>query len=105
MLAHRQETGEAGGAGVAGVDASAAAASPVITRLVEDAGSSAASHHLSPAALLAILGKLYGVKMEGWLVQTPAEDFGHGEGLSEMAQRGVDEAPAVAANLHRLMTT
>ena len=87
------------------VDASAAVASPVLTRLVEDVGGSAASHHLSPAALLAILGKLYGVKMEGWLVQTPAEDFGHGEGLSEMAQRGVEAAPAVATKLHSLMKT
>ncbi len=87
------------------VDASAAVASPVITRLVEDAGSSAASHHLSPVTCLAILDKLYGVQVEGWLVQTPAEDFGHGEGLSEMAQRGVDEAPAMAATLCKLMTT
>ena len=81
------------------VDASAAVASPVITRLVEDAGSSAASHHLSPVTCLAILDKLYGVQVEGWLVQTPAEDFGHGEGLSEMAKRGVDEAAAMGATL------
>jgi hydrogenase maturation protease len=81
------------------VDASAAVASPVLTRLVEDAGGSAASHHLSPATCLAILDRLYGVKAEGWLVQTPAEDFGHGEGLSAVAQRGVDDAPGVAATI------
>ncbi len=87
------------------VDASAAVASPAITHLGEDAGGSAASHHLSPVTCLAILDKLYGVKVSGWLVQTPAEDFDHGEGLSEMAQRGVDEAPAIAATLCSLMTT
>ena len=54
---------------------------------------------LTPAALLAILRQLYAVDVAGWLVQTPAEDFGHGEGLSEMAQRGVEAAPAVAARL------
>jgi hydrogenase maturation protease len=79
------------------VDASAAVTSPVLTRIVADTGGSAASHHLAPATCLAILDKLYGVQVAGWLVQTPAEDFGHGEGLSDMAQRGVDNAPAVAA--------
>ena len=87
------------------VDASVAVQSPVLTPLAPDMGANAASHNLSPAALLAILDKLYSVTVEGWLVQTPAEDFGHGEGLSAVAQRGVDDAPAVAAKLHSLMTT
>jgi len=79
------------------VDASPAVPAPTVTPLHADASGGAASHHLSPVTLLAILDALYGVKVAGWLVQTPAEDFGHGEGLSTAAQRGVDEAPAVAA--------
>jgi len=38
----------------------------------------------------------------GWLVQTPAEDFGHGEGLSEAAQHGVETAPRIASAFLRL---
>jgi hydrogenase maturation protease len=87
------------------VDASVAVQSPVLTPLVPDTEANTASHSLTPAALLAILRQLYAVDVAGWLVQTPAVDFGHGEGLSAVAQRGVDEAPAVAAKLGSLMTT
>ena len=83
------------------VDASPAVPAPTLASLHADAGGGAASHHLSPVTLLAILDKLYGVKVAGWLVQTPAEDFAHGEGLSAAAQRGVDEAPAVAALIRK----
>ena len=37
------------------------------------------------------------VDVTGWLVQTPAQDFGHGEGLGASAQRGLAAAPSVAA--------
>ena len=84
---------------IAFVDASPSVATPTVTPLHADAGDGASSHHLSPVTYLAILDKLYGVQVAAWLVQTPAEDFGHGEGLSELAQRGVEAAAAVAETL------
>ena len=83
------------------VDASVTVQSPVLTPLVADMNANPASHSLTPAALLAILRQLYAVDVAGWLVQTPAEDFRHGEGLSAIAQRGVDDAQAVAATIVR----
>ena len=87
------------------VDASVAVPSPVLTPLAADMGANAASHSLTPAALLAILRQLYAVDVAGWLVQTPAVDFGHGEGLSAVAQRGVDDAPGMAARLIAVVGT
>ena len=84
------------------VDASPAAPAPTVTPLHADAGGSAASHHLSPVTCLAILDKLYGIQVAAWLVQTPAADFGHGEGLSDHAQRGVESAAQVAESIRSL---
>lgn len=66
------------------------------------ASANVAGHGLSPAALLALMRRLYAVAAAGWLVQTPAEDFGHGEGLSEAAQHGVETAPRIASAFLRL---
>lgn len=63
------------------------------------AESAAGGHALTPATLLTVMRRLYGVAAPGWLVQTPAADFGHGEGLSAPAQRGVQMAPALALRL------
>jgi hydrogenase maturation protease len=80
------------------VDASAVVENASLTALPDAATSAApASHSLTPAALLAIMRRLYMVDVAGWLVQTPAQDFGHGEQLSETAQRGLAAAPAIAA--------
>lgn len=82
------------------VDASAVVENASLTRLPDAATPAApASHSLTAATLLAIMRRLYGVDATGWLVQTPAEDFGHGEGLSERAQRGLAAAPALASAL------
>jgi len=58
--------------------------------------STSSGHALTPATLLTLIRRLYNVETAGWLVQTPGVDFGHGEGLSATAQRGVAAAPAVA---------
>ena len=75
----------------------ATAADPVADPVAD----SVAGHTLAPATLLTLMRRLYGVAASGWLVQTPAEDFTHGEGLSELAQRGVQSASALAALLAR----
>ena len=81
------------------VDASTAVAEATLTPLALDERAGAASHGLTPAALLTLMHRLYAVTAPGWLVQTPAEDFGHGEGLSATAQRGMNAVAVVAKSL------
>lgn len=57
------------------------------------------AHRLDAGTLLALMRYLYAVQARSWLVQTPAYDFGHGEGLSERAQKGLQAVPAIAACL------
>ncbi len=82
------------------VDASVAIDEVTITPLTESVVEAAAGHSLTPAMLLMLMRRLYAVDAPGWLVQTPAADFGHGEGLSELAQRGVQAAAALALLLN-----
>jgi len=77
-------------------------AAPGSAAPVNAAPVNAASHGLTPAALFALMRRLYAVAAAGWLVQTPAEDFGHGEGLSEAARHGVQAAPRIASAFLRL---
>lgn len=79
------------------VDASVAVQKATLTPLADDTTANSASHGLTPATLLALMRRLYAVDAAGWLVQTPANDFGHGEGLSEVAQRGVQATAQVAS--------
>lgn len=81
------------------VDASIAVTEPTLTMLNLAESACTASHGLTPIALLTLMRRLYAIAAPGWLLQTPAEDFGHGEGLSRTAQRGVDGTKAVAAAL------
>lgn len=81
------------------VDASVAVDEVVVTPLGETMPDMSAGHRLTPAALLMLMRRLYAVDAVAWLVQTPACDFRHGEGLSEIAQRGVQTAPALALRL------
>lgn len=80
------------------VDASVVVTQPTITPLAAELGD-ADGHSLTPAALLALARQLYGIATPAWLVQTPAVDFDHGEGLSAAAQHGVNTVPAAAATL------
>jgi hydrogenase maturation protease len=49
-------------------------------------------HATSPGALLALAGSVFGRAPNAWMVSIPVSELGLGEGLSEQAQRGVDEA-------------
>lgn len=51
-----------------------------------------ATHALTPQTLLALAREVYGSAPSAWLLKVPAEDFGHGEGLSALARRGVEAA-------------
>jgi len=78
------------------VDASTAVDDVTLTPLAGDHVAAPVSHHLSPAAILAIAQRLYGMRGRGWLVQLAARDLGHGEGLSDIAACGMAGAPAIA---------
>lgn len=82
------------------VDASVAIGEVTFSPLTESVAEASTGHSLTPAMLLALMRRLYGVHAPGWLVQTPAADFGHGEGLSELAQRGVQAAALLASLLN-----
>jgi hydrogenase maturation protease len=94
------EVVDLGATAIVFVDASIAVQSTTLTPLTDDNPSTSITHSLTPAALLLMVRRLYAVESAGWLVQVPAEDFDHGEGLSELAQRGLTAAPAIATALH-----
>lgn len=81
------------------VDASIAVDEPTLTPLPPNESAVAASHGLTPAALVTLMRRLYAVDAQCWLVQTPAEEFGHGEGLSAVAQRGMNSTITIASLL------
>lgn len=84
------------------VDASVAVAETTLTPLRTPAFESLADHgdhDLTPPMLLTLMRRLYAVEAPAWLVQTPARDLSHGEGLSEAAQQGVWAASALALRL------
>ncbi len=90
---------EQGAAQVIFVDASIEVQTVTLETVRGEGASSPASHHVAPATILAIARRLYGVEAVGWLVQLPARDLGHGEGLSDHAAASLGNAGAVAANL------
>jgi hydrogenase maturation protease len=62
--------------------------------------SPSSGHHLDPAALMLYAYHLYDKKPRAWKVSVPGSDFGHGEGLSEIARQEVIEASdSVAAKV------
>ncbi len=81
------------------VDASVEAKTVTIEAVRDERASSPSSHHVAPATLLAVARRLYGAEAAGWLVQFPARDLSHGEGLSDHAASSLDHAGAVAADL------
>lgn len=54
--------------------------------------SGATGHAADPRALLAMAQELYGTAPAAWLLKVPAENLGHGEGLSPRTRRGVEAA-------------
>src|SRR4051812_33735392 len=58
-----------------------------------DPGPGAALGHVAdPGCLLALAQTAYGTSPRSWLVTVPAADFSLGEGLSPVAERGLEEA-------------
>ncbi len=47
-------------------------------------------HHLDPAVLLTMTSLLFKKSPPAWLITVPGVDFGHGEGLSEIAQQAIE---------------
>jgi hypothetical protein len=47
---------------------------------------------MDPAALMLYTCRLYNKKPRTWKVSVPGSDFGHGEGLSEVARQAIIEA-------------
>lgn len=90
---------EHGVAQVVFVDASIEAETVTLETVRDEGGSSPSSHHVAPATILAVARRLYGAESAGWLVQLPARDLGHGEGLSDHAAASLGDVEAVAANL------
>ena len=56
-------------------------------------------HHLDPAVLLTLAGRLFGRTPPAWLLTVPGVDFGHGESLSPVAQRALSDLRALIAGL------
>ena len=82
------------------VDATADPACAVeLERITPDVSGAVGSHAVSPRALLALTEELYGHAPAAWLLKVPAENFGHGEGLSELARRGVGAAVGEISSL------
>jgi hydrogenase maturation protease len=83
----------AGAIAVVFVDATAADMGGVaLVRIAPQAASQAATHALNPRTLLAMARDLYGNAPAAWLLKVPAENFAHGEELSPLARRGIEEA-------------
>ena len=81
------------------VDASLDVQEATLTEVTPSHAAPVLDHRLDAAALVTLMRRLYGVRSKSWLVQTPALDFGHGEGLSEKAKEGLCAAPTIAATL------
>lgn len=60
---------------------------------------SALGHHLDPAILLTYVHLLYDKQLPAYLVTAPGVEFGHGEGLSQMAQQALNRSPNLPAEL------
>jgi hydrogenase maturation protease len=75
------------------VDATAADTGKVaLVRIAPGAASQVATHSVNPQTLLAMARDLYGNAPAAWLLKVPAENFAHGEKLSPLTQRGIEEA-------------
>jgi hydrogenase maturation protease len=75
------------------VDAEVNSTEPVRAHKVVAAESSQLmAHHASAAVILALARDVFSRAPEAWLVTIPGQDFGIGEGLSEIATRGKKRA-------------
>lgn len=70
-------------------------------RIGHDAESSASSHRLTPAQLLALCRVLYGVQPVMYAVSATGESFAHGEELSHRLQCALPQIVALVEQLAR----
>ena len=56
-------------------------------------------HSCSPCSLLALTQSVYGHFPKAWWVEVPASDFSMGQPLSDLAERGVEQALRTIASL------
>jgi len=63
-----------------------------IQRIRHKAPSPSLGHHLTPETLLVYARQLYGREPVAWLVTAPGVAFGHGQGLSQVAQLALANA-------------
>ncbi len=61
--------------------------------------SSSLGHHVNPATLLTYARLLYDKEPAAWMVTIPGIDFGHGEGLSPLAQQSLDTVGELSTKL------
>jgi hydrogenase maturation protease len=64
-----------------------------------DSLSPSLGHHLDAAMVLTYARLLYGKQPPAWVVTVPGVDFGHGEGLSQVAQQALNTAPDLLMEL------
>ncbi len=57
-------------------------------------GSPSMGHHLDVSLLLAYTAYLFKTPPPSWLVTVPGVDFNHGEGLSQVTTRAIENPPA-----------
>jgi len=63
-----------------------------VRRLALRSSSPSLGHHCNPETMMLYARWLYGKSMPCWIVSVPGSDFGHGEGLSEVAHKAIAEA-------------
>ncbi|WP_373498938.1 hydrogenase maturation protease [Desulfococcus sp.] len=78
-------------------DASAEAGGPppeiLVRPLLADPRTPVLGHHLDPAAVMACARLLYHKASPAWIATVPGVDFGHGEGLSDVAEAALSRLP------------
>ena len=74
------------------VDARVGAASVEVQAVTPAPGNAGWGHTSDPRWLMSLTHAVYGHTPPAWLVTIPATDLGMGEGLSEGATQGMDEA-------------
>jgi len=64
-----------------------------IEQLTPQAGDQASGHYLDPQTLLLLADRLYDRQVPGWRITVPGLAFEHGERLSHITQRALEQAP------------
>lgn len=82
------------------VDADPHVAAARVERLTPAPRSATLTHSVTPGELVMLAERLYGFQGTGYLCHVPAENFGAGESLSEVAEAG---ARVAAECLRRLL--